>query len=199
VSQHQNALPPDLAAAVELGGEMGRLLAEFNWSGHPLGPPAKWSAQVRSAVAVALASRFPIVLWLGAEDLFLMYNDAYIPILGEKHPAALGWRGRDVWWDIWEPIGPMLEGVIATGKATWSDDLLLPVVTAGRAQERYFTFTYSPLIDRDAAVCGIFCAVTETTDRVLSERRLQLLNEVASAVMEAQTVGEAVAAAIAVC
>ena len=83
----------------------------------------EWSAEVRSAVAVVLTSRFPIVLWLGAEDLFLVYNDAYIQILGDKHPAALGRRGRFVWWDIWEPISPMLASVIATGEATWSQRL----------------------------------------------------------------------------
>ena len=109
-------LPPDLAKAVALGGEMGRLFAEFDWAAHPLGRPQEWSAEVRSAVAVVLTSRFPIVLWLGADDLFLVYNDAYIQILGDKHPAALGRRGRFVWWDIWEPISPMLASVIATGR-----------------------------------------------------------------------------------
>jgi len=74
-SEPQN-LPPDLAKAVALGGEMGRLFAEFDWAAHPLGSPDVWSAEVRSAVAVVLTSRFPIALWLGAEDLFLVYNDA---------------------------------------------------------------------------------------------------------------------------
>ena len=150
-------LPPDLAEAVALGGEMGRLFAEFDWAAHPLGSPQEWSAEVRSAVAVVLTSRFPIVLWLGAEDLFLVYNDAYIQILGDKHPAALGRRGRFVWWDIWEPISPMLASVIATGEATWSHDLMLPMVTAGRRQERYFTFTYSPLVGHTGEIYGIFC------------------------------------------
>ena len=86
-------LPSDLAKAVALGGEMGRQFAEFDWAAHPLGSPEEWSAEVRSAVAVVLTSRFPIVLWLGTEDLFLVYNDAYIEILGDKHPAALVRRG----------------------------------------------------------------------------------------------------------
>jgi signal transduction histidine kinase/FixJ family two-component response regulator len=192
-------LPSDLAKAVALGGEMGRQFAEFDWIAHPLGPPDQWSAEVRSAVAVVLTSRFPIVLWLGAEDLFLVYNDAYIEILGDKHPAALGRRGRFVWWDIWEPISPMLASVIASGEATWSNDLMLPMVTAGRRQERYFTFTYSPLVGENGEIYGIFCPSWETTERVISERRLHLLNAVASATMETRTVDDAVSAAVAVC
>ena len=192
-------LPPDLAKAVALGGEMGRLFAEFDWAAHPLGPPDEWSAEVRSAVAVVLTSRFPIVLWLGVEDLFLVYNDAYIQILGERHPAALGRRGRFVWWDIWESISPMLASVIATGEATWSHDLMLPMVTAGRRQERYFTFTYSPLVGANGESYGIFCPSSETTERVISERRLHLLNAVASATMETRTGDDAISAAISVC
>ena len=192
-------LPSDLAKAVALGGEMGRRFAEFDWAAHPLGSPEEWSAEVRSAVAVVLTSRFPIVLWLGAEDLFLVYNDAYIEILGDKHPAALGRRGRFVWWDIWEPISPMLASVIASGEATWSNDLMLPMVTAGRRQERYFTFTYSPLVGENGEIYGIFCPSWETTERVISERRLHLLNAVASATMETRTVDDAVSAAVSVC
>ena len=193
------ALPPDLAAAVALGGTMGRLFAEFDWLSHPLGPPQSWPAEVRSAVAVVLTSRFPIVLWLGAEDLFLIYNDAYIQILGERHPEALGQRGQYAWWDIWQPISPMLASVIATGEATWSRDLMLPMLTAGRRRERYFTFTYSPLIGDDGKTYGIFCPSFETTERVLSERRLHLLNAVASAVMDTNAIDDAANATVAVC
>src|SRR6202048_1410248 len=178
---------------------MGRLFAEFDWAAHPLGPPVAWSAEVRSAVAVVLTSRFPIVVWLGVDDLFVVYNDAYIQILGDKHPAALGRRGRFVWWDIWEPISPMLASVIATGEATWSHDLMLPMVTGGRRQERYFTFTYSPLVGGNGQIYGIFCPSWETTERVISERRLHLLNAVASATMETRTVDDAVSTAVSVC
>lgn len=192
-------LPDDLAAAVPLGGEMGRCFAEFDWPAHPLGPPADWSPEIRAAVAVALTSRFPIVLWLDPTELFLMYNDAYAHILGDKHPAALGAPGRQVWPEIWTEIGPMLAGVVATGKATWSDDLMLPLVTAGTPQERYFTFTYSPIIGGRGAVTAVFCAVIETTQRVLSERRLHLLNAVASATMETRTIEDTVSAAVTAC
>ncbi|MFF1694499.1 SpoIIE family protein phosphatase [Streptomyces sp. NPDC058257] len=192
-------LPPDLATAALLGGETGRLFAAYDWSSHPLGPPSTWSDELRAVVAVGLTSRFPIVLCLGAEDLFLVYNDANIAPLGEKHPAALGRRGRDVWWDIWGSIEPMLAGVIETGEATWSSDLLLPIVTAGRPQERYFTFSYGPIVTAAGDVDGVFCAVTETTERVLGQRRLHILNTVGTALMEARTAQDAARAVVEAC
>jgi signal transduction histidine kinase/DNA-binding response OmpR family regulator len=192
-------LPEDLAAATALGGEMGRRFAEYDWSAHPLGPVDRWPADFRATVAVALTSRFPIVLWLGADDLFLVYNDGYIPMLGDKHPAALGTRGRSVWWEIWPQIGPMLAGVVKTGEATWSDDLMLALVTAGRPQERFFTFSYGPMLSDDGQVSGVFCAVNETTQRVRGERRLQILAAAAATLMETRTVDEAVRATVQAC
>ncbi|WP_459970368.1 SpoIIE family protein phosphatase [Mycobacterium sp. MUNTM1] len=194
----ESRLPADLAAAVSLGGEMGRRFAEFDWDAHPLGPPRDWPGEMRAAVATTLASRFPLVLWLDTADLFVVYNDAYIEILGDK-PDSLAQPGRVVWWDIWDSIGPMLAGVIATGEATWSRDLMLPMVTAGRRVERFFTFTYSPLMGADGKPFGIFCPSYETTDRVLSERRLHLLNTVASAIVGSRSVDDAVGVAVKVC
>ena len=192
-------LPSDLAAAVALGGEMGRRFAEFDWTAHPLGSPQSWPTSMRSVVAMVLTSSFPTVLWLDTAELFLIYNDAYIPILGDRHPGALGQRGQYAWWDVWESVRPMLASVIATGEGTWSRDLMLPILTAGRRRERYFTFTYSTLVGEDGTTFGIICPSFETTDRVLSERRLQLLNGVASAVMDTNTIDDAVQAAVAVC
>lgn len=131
IGRCEGDLPADLRAAAALGGGMGRRLEVFDWAEHPLRDPGGWSPAVRASVAAALASRFPIVLWLG-EELRLIYNDACIPVLGDKHPAALGRTGAQVWWDIWDQIGPMLAGVVRTGVATWSDDLMLMLVNDGR-------------------------------------------------------------------
>ncbi|MCH9730881.1 MAG: SpoIIE family protein phosphatase [Actinomycetia bacterium] len=194
----EDPLPGDLAAAVALGGENGRWFAEFDWAAHPLGPPAQWPTEVCAAMAIALASRFPIGLFLSSTDQFLIYNDACIPMLADKHPAALGQPGREVFWEIWDDsIGPMISGVLDTGNAAGSDELMLPLVTAGRAQERYFTLTYNPIFGGDGEVLGVFIVVLETTGQILGERRLSLLNAVASALMEARSVDDAVNAVIA--
>ncbi len=177
---------------------MGSRILSHDWPAHPLGDPGEWSAAVRTTVATALACRFPTVLWLG-DQLRLIYNDGYIPMLGDKHPAALGSAGAVVWWDIWDVIGPLLDSVVSTGKATWSDDLKLMLVNDGRRWERYFTFTYSPIIGAGGAIEGVFCAVAETTEQVLSERRLRTLSTLAAALMDAQSVETALDTAIDVC
>ena len=196
--REMSSVPAELRMAASLGGEMGSRILSYDWPAHPLGDPAEWSAAVRTTVATALACRFPTVLWLG-DQLRLIYNDGYIPMLGDKHPAALGSAGADVWWDIWDVICPLLDGVVTTGKATWSDDLKLMLVNDGRRRERYFTFTYSPIIGAGGAIEGVFCAVAETTEQVLSERRLRTLSTLAAALMDAQSVETALDTAIDVC
>ncbi len=158
--------------------EMAQRMREFDWSTTDLGPPAEWPDDLRTAVSICLTSRFPIVLWWGP-NLTLLYNDAYIPMLGPgKHPQSLGEPGSECWSDIWETVGPMLEGVMRSGQATWSEELQLFLNRHLAREEDYFTFSYSPILTGDAAkVGGIFCAVTETTDYVISRRRLATLRE----------------------
>ena len=155
------------------GGEMGALIRAYDWASHPLGSPDGWPQSLRSAISICLGSRFPIVLWWGPE-LFMLYNDAYRPMLGtSKHPGALGQAGRACWPEIWHIIRPMLEDtVLRDGDATWSDDQVLLLQRSGFAEECYFTFTYSPIRDESGGVGGVFCAVIETTERVIGERQL---------------------------
>ena len=100
------------------GGEMGALMRSFDWSRTPLGPAERWPQSLRTAVSICLRSRFPILVWWG-RDLVMLYNDAYRPILGQsKHPKALGRPGIELWPDVWDIIGSMLECVLETGEAT---------------------------------------------------------------------------------
>ncbi len=119
----------------------------------------------------------------------MFYNDAYRPMLGErKHPQFLGRSGQECWSEIWDIIGPMMDHVIATGEATWSEDLFLLMLRAGYLEETYFTFSYSPIRDERGRPRGIFNACTESTARVLGERRLRTLRGMA---VEARTAREA--------
>jgi PAS domain S-box-containing protein len=181
-------------AAVDLfsgGGEMGERMRAFDWASTSLGPVEGWSQSLKSAVSICLTSRFPIVLMCGP-DLTVLYNDAYIPILGRKHPhLALGRPGREAWGEIWNLIGPMLEGVLATGKATWSDDQLLVIDRAGFLEETYFTFSYSPFGMEAGRVEGIFTAVSITTEHVIGQRRLRTLRDLAGHVADARSPAEA--------
>ena len=118
-------------------------------------------------------------MWWGPER-WTFYNDAYRPMLGElKHPQFLGRPGPECWDEIWDIIGPMMDQVIATGEATWSEDLFLLMERHGYLEETYFTFSYSPIRDQHGQPRGIFNACTESTARVLGERRLRALRGMA--------------------
>lgn len=172
------------------GGEMGTLMRSIDWSATPLGAVEHWPQSLRTAVSICLASYFPMLIWWGPE-LVKLYNDAYRVILGAKHPRAMGLQGKECWPEIWHIIGPMLEGVLNEGKATWSENQLLLLERNGYPEECYFTFSYSPIRDESGGVGGVFTAVTETTSHVLGERRLRTLREVAASAYDAKTAEDA--------
>lgn len=172
------------------GGEMGARMRAFDWVQTPVGPVERWPHSLQTAVSICLASRFPIVIYWGAEYVTL-YNDAYSEILGQKHPWALGRGAREVWAEIWDVIGSMLDGVMATGHATWSDDLLLILGRQGYPEECYFSFSFSPVRVEHGRIGGVFTAVTETTQRVLGERRMRTLRDLAVGTGEAKSGAEA--------
>jgi signal transduction histidine kinase/DNA-binding response OmpR family regulator len=158
------------------GGELGSLVRGIDWSATALGAVSSWPQSLRSALSICLGSRFPIAIYWGKE-LVLLYNDAWSPILGEKHPSSLGRPGREVWPEIWDTIGPMFEQVMTTGEATYSEDSILLMHRHGYTEECYFNFTFSPVRGEEGRVEGIFNAVIETTYRVLAERRMRVLRE----------------------
>jgi signal transduction histidine kinase len=176
--------------------EMARRMREFDWSKTSLGPVERWPQPLRTSVSTCLDCAFPIVLWWGP-DLAILYNDEYGQILGAKHPAALGQRGADVWSEIWDVIGPMLSHVYEHAEATRSRDLLLHI-DRGYVEEAYFSFSYSPIHSDGGKVGGIFCPVIETTEKVIGERRLRTLRDLAARCKGAASEDAAYAAAAAV-
>jgi signal transduction histidine kinase len=166
-------------ALFEGGGEMGALMRAKDWAATPLGPPPAWPRSLRTVVRILLTSRY--AMWMGwGPELSFFYNDSYRPTLGTKHAWALGSPARRVWAEIWPAIGPRIDTVLQTGQATWDEGLLLFLERSGYPEETYHTFSYSPLPDDAGAIGGMLCVVTEETERVIGERRLALLREVAS-------------------
>lgn len=159
---------------------MGKLIREFDWSKTPIGAVENWPQSLRTSVSICLNSTFPMLLWWG-KDMVKIYNDAYRSILADKHPYALGKAGKQVWPEIWHIIGPMLEGVLYEGKATWSENQLLLLLREGYPGEYYFTFSYSPIYDESGGIGGIHCVVTETTDNMINSRRLKTLQQLSLA------------------
>src|SRR5580704_6110452 len=162
-------------------GEMGALLRAIDWRQTPLRALSESPQSLRTTMSICLNSRFPIAVYWGPEYLML-YNQSLVPMVGpKKHPQALGQPASVVLAEIWGIIEPLLRHVRTTGEATWSEDLMLPLARTGAPEESYFTFTYSPIRDETGGVGGVFCAVVETTDKVIEERRLRLLNALAEA------------------
>jgi signal transduction histidine kinase/CheY-like chemotaxis protein len=157
------------------GSGVSALMRSHDWSTSPLGPPESWSQSLRAVVGLMLQSRFPMFVAWGT-DLGFLYNDPYVDVLGAKHPRALGRRFYDIWSEIWPDISPLIDAAMA-GQATYHEDLPLLMNRKGYDEQTWFTFSYSPVRDESGRIAGMFCACTETTQKVLALRELRDLNE----------------------
>ncbi len=171
------------------GGEMGRRMRSYDWSASPLGPATIWPQSLQTAVRIVLTSRFAMWMAWGPELTFFC-NDAYLPTVGLKRDWVLGARSDTVWEEIWPDIGPRIDRVLATGDATWDEALLLFLERSGFAEETYHTFSYSPLADDAGTIVGMLCVVTEETERVVGERRLRVLRDLALRMAETRMVAD---------
>ncbi len=168
---------------------MTERIRALDWSATPLGAMDAWPQSLRTVVNILLSSRYQMWMAWGPE-LTMFYNDAYRPTLGIKHPRALGRPASEVWPEIWADIGPLIDTVLQTGKATYKEGLLLFLERSGFPEETYHTFSYSPLTDDAGRIAGMLCVVTEETDRLIGERRVETLRSVASALTSANTEDE---------
>ena len=168
-------LPPFLRQMARQPPSMRSVYDEVDWSATPLGPRESWPALLRLLVDLCLDSEFPVQVSWGP-DLLMLYNDAYIPLLGvEKHPWALGRPAREVGPHPWPASEERLREVMETGRAYHSGDQRLMINRHGYPEEAYFTFSTSAIRDADGMIVGLFNAITETTPHILYERRLQVL------------------------
>ena len=168
-----------------------------DWAATPLGPVAGWSPTLLTTVDLMLGNRFPVTLLWGPE-LVLVYNQAYVELIADKHPVALGSRAKDIFPEAWDTIGPMLHGVLEGSDATWSEDVRLPLDRYGFLEECYFSFSYSAVRDPQANIVGVIDISTETTASVVVGRRLQLLSRLSTELADAEHVEDVPARALAV-
>ncbi|MFG3579993.1 PP2C family protein-serine/threonine phosphatase [Micromonospora chersina] len=158
----------------EAAGTLRSAYREVDWASTSLGAVSGWSPTLRAAVDLTLHSRFPVTLFWGPQFV-MIYNEAYVELIGNKHPAALGAPAARVFPEIWDVIGPMLASVRSTRRATWTRDMRLLMDRQGYPEECYFTFSYSAARGPDGEVEGVVDIATETTAQVLSQRRLIML------------------------
>jgi PAS domain S-box-containing protein len=159
-------------------GEMATLMRNKDWSQTSLGPVSVWPQSLKVMLRTMLDSHYPMFVWWGPE-MTMFHNDAYISVLGKKHPEALGQSAYRVWHEIWDVVGPLVQSVIQEGTAVFRKELELTMERHGYSEETYFTFSYSPIHDDHGAVGGLFCACTEETAQIVSRRRLRLLRDLA--------------------
>lgn len=172
------------------GGEMGQLTREYEWEQTPIGPISNWPLSLRTVVEMILSSKFPMFLWWGS-DLIQFYNDAYRPSLGieGKHPSALGQKGKDCWPEIWPTIYPLIEQVLTTGEATWSEHQLIPIYRNAQLEDVYWTYSYSAIYGKSGQVEGVLVVCNETTEMVRSLQHLKESKEQLLFAIEATELG----------
>ncbi len=174
------------------GGEMGSLIRAFDWTKTAIGAAETWSPALRTMVRFLLANRFPLLLWWGPEYISI-YNDPYRPVLGKKHPGALGLPVRECWSEIWHILQPLIDTPFNGGPATWNEDIGLEINRYGFVEETHFTIAYSPVPDETTptGIGGVLATVHEITEKVVGERRVLALRDLGARVGDAKTVEQA--------
>src|SRR5215475_4289099 len=158
------------------GSEMGALVRALDWSKTSLGPISAWPAHLKAVVSLMLPAQAQIVLFWGPE-LVALYNDAYAPTIGDKHPQALGRPARENWAELWDDLEPLLRRVLETGETVFAKDRPFYIERHGYPEDVYFDISYSPVHDEAGGVVGVLCIVGETTERVVTQRELAKTQE----------------------
>jgi len=174
-------LTKTLIESVFTGGhDVAAHMRALDWSTTALGPVEQWPQALRTSVRIVLGSGYPMTICWGP-DYALLYNDALLPVLGTKHPWAIGRLGREVYPEAWDFIGPLYDGVLTRGQeASFLADQLVPIIRNNYLEETYFAFSCSPIPDDSGQVGGVLTAMLETTERVIEERRRHVLRDLAS-------------------
>jgi PAS domain S-box-containing protein len=168
------------------GGEMGKLIRTMDWSKTALGPVETWPQSLRTSVSLCLSSTFPILIAWGPETIQI-YNDSYRPICGAMHPTSMGMNFRICWESALEVVGDKFTRG-QQGEGTYIHDQRMFLQRYGYLEEAFMTFSFAPIRDESGGVGGIFHPITETTDKMLSARRTQVLRELGAAIGNAKSI-----------
>jgi signal transduction histidine kinase/CheY-like chemotaxis protein len=174
-------------------GETCSIALAVDWPSTAIGPVDSWSQALRSAASLVLHNHSPMLLWWG-EEFVQIYNDAYRPVLGAKHPRAMGQRFRDCWSEVFHILGPMAERPYRGGPASVSDDIAVLIERNLPREETHFRLAYSPVPDEtvESGIGGVLATVAEITEQVHADRQLRTLRDLGSrGLSELQTVEQA--------
>ena len=147
---------------------------EFDWANHELGSVEHWPTSLRTAAGIVMQSPFPMLLLWG-DDLTLIYNDAYRPLIGARHPKALGTGAKQCWPDLWQINAPIYDRV-RTGESVVVDEVNHAIALDGMECSAWFTLGYSPVYDDAGNVNGVLVSGFETSAAVVARRRAEAAN-----------------------
>jgi signal transduction histidine kinase len=155
------SLPTTAISPPAIAATMRDRIHQFDWAGTGLGGMESWPISLRSTVTLMLASKFPMYVIWGPQRRSL-YNDAFIPILGSRHPDALGMPISALWSDVWPQIAPLVDAAF-NNETSYFEDLPLQMTRNGYVEQTYFTFSYSGLENDAGEIAGMLCVCLETT------------------------------------
>lgn len=154
------------------GGVMGALTRDFDWKKSLVGSPDRWPQSLRVMIHLVLNARHPMLVFWGKE-LIQFYNDAFGETLGpDRHPKALGAKGRECWEEIWPTVGPQIEHVMAGKGTVGGDERLIPITRNGRVENVWWTYTYNP-IEHKGGVGGVLVICEDVTGQHMAKQALE--------------------------
>src|SRR5271154_7447744 len=157
---------------IRSSGRMAELIRMHNWSSTPLGPIEDWSEGLLLSANLMLSCAFPSLVFWG-EELVQLYNDAFIPLLAERHPSGLGKTAKECWWDAWQIVDPNLKRVMKDGETVFHENTIVPIVRDGRLQDIRWTYSYSPIFGVGGATLGVLVVCQDLTREMAAAQELQ--------------------------
>ena len=155
---------------------MAELIRTHDWTSTPLGALQDWSEPLLLSANLMLSCAFPALVFWGKEAVQL-YNDAFIPLLAERHPSGLGQTAQECWWDAWQTVGPNLERSMNNGETVFRENTLVPILREGRLQDIWWTYSYSPIFGAGREALGVFVVCQDITSEISAARELRKTEE----------------------
>jgi PAS domain S-box-containing protein len=172
--QHKTESNPQ--SPIHGNSRMAEVIRAHDWTLTPLGPLEDWSEELLLSANLMLSCAFPSLVFWGKEWVQL-YNDAFIPLLTERHPSGLGQMAQECWWDAWQIVGPNLKRVMHDGETVFHENTLVPIVRDGRLQDIWWTYSYSPIFGAGRDALGVLVVCQDITSEVTAAQELRKSEE----------------------
>lgn len=165
-------IPAGFAAVLARSGEMGRLIAGFDWSATPLGPIASWPQSRMTAIGIALSSSIPMATIWGPEGI-LIYNAGYGEFSGTRHPAILGQRLLDAWPEARAFNEQVLLSALNGHSLAYRDQAMM-LEHRGAREQHWLDLDYTPIADEQGRPAGVLATVIDSSARMRDRQEREI-------------------------